>query len=236
MFKSRFKNLLLPHGLTSKPFMHFKDYYKILGLEPSASLAEIKKAYRKLALQLHPDKNDNDSYALAQFNEIKEAYEVLTNPSKKGYYLQQRWYNQSIGKRKTQNAITPFNILQQALELERYVSKLDTYRMDKQGLRDFIIELLPNSTIEQLKTFNEPDINREVISALIKSISSLSKNYTENITNQLIKLAGNDEMAIENISSFVNRQKNKQIREKFSTAFILLLTLVICFIIWIMSR
>jgi len=216
--------------------MHFKDYYKILGLEPSASLAEIKKAYRKLALQLHPDKNDNDSYALAQFNEIKEAYEVLTNPSKKGYYLQQRWYNQSIGKRKTQNAITPFNILQQALELERYVSKLDTYRMDKQGLRDFIIELLPNSTIEQLKTFNEPDINREVISALIKSISSLSKNYTENITNQLIKLAGNDEMAIENISSFVNRQKNKQIREKFSTAFILLLTLVICFIIWIMSR
>ena len=79
--------------------MQLKDYYKILEMEPSATLTEIKKAYRRLAQQYHPDKNSSDEYALTYFAEIKEAYEVLTNPAKKDYYLQQRWYQQSLGKK-----------------------------------------------------------------------------------------------------------------------------------------
>lgn len=63
--------------------MHLKDYYKLLELEPSATLPEIKKAYRRLALLHHPDKTGNDPYSAAQFSDIKEAYEVLTNPTKK---------------------------------------------------------------------------------------------------------------------------------------------------------
>jgi len=57
-----------------------KDYYQILQIEPHSTFAEIKQAFRRLALIYHPDKNPNDKYAEAQFNEIKEAYEVLTNP------------------------------------------------------------------------------------------------------------------------------------------------------------
>ncbi|MBK9569291.1 MAG: J domain-containing protein [Chitinophagaceae bacterium] len=63
--------------------MHLKDYYGLLDIETSATLQEIKKAYRKLALRYHPDKNQNDPYATAQFAAIKEAYEVLTHPQKK---------------------------------------------------------------------------------------------------------------------------------------------------------
>jgi len=51
---------------------HLKDYYRILELDPSATLPEIKKAYRKLAQQYHPDKNSGDPYPAAQFAEIKE--------------------------------------------------------------------------------------------------------------------------------------------------------------------
>lgn len=80
--------------------MQLKDYYRVPEIEPSASFPEIKKAFRKLAHQYHPDKNQHDPYAFAQFAAIKEAYEVLSNPAKKEYYLQQRWYNQSTGKRK----------------------------------------------------------------------------------------------------------------------------------------
>ncbi len=162
-------------ALPSQLPMHLKDYYSILELEPSATLVEIKKAYRKLALQFHPDKNNNDPYAAAQFTEIKEAYEVLTNPSKKEYYLQQRWYDQSIGKRKKQDVITPVTILLQSLELERYVSTLDVFRMDKEGLKQYILGLLPDSTIEQLKKFNETETNRAIISSYPESHGSFTK-------------------------------------------------------------
>src|SRR5437868_7040330 len=107
--------------------MASQDHYAILEIEPSASPPEIKKAYRKLAQQFHPDKKPGDPYAAAQFAAIKEAYETLIHPGRKELYLQQRWYDQSIG-RKTRNAlITPVQLLKQVIELERYVSKLDVF-------------------------------------------------------------------------------------------------------------
>lgn len=60
-----------------------KDYYKILGLSKDASDADIKKAYRKLALQYHPDKNAGDEKAEARFKEIGEAYTILSDPQKR---------------------------------------------------------------------------------------------------------------------------------------------------------
>ncbi|MBF0988886.1 MAG: DnaJ domain-containing protein, partial [Clostridiales bacterium] len=66
-----------------------KDYYEVLGVDKSASDDEIKKAYRKLAKQWHPDANlDNKAEAEAKFKEVGEAYEVLSNPQKRKNYDQ----------------------------------------------------------------------------------------------------------------------------------------------------
>ncbi|HZW62356.1 MAG TPA: molecular chaperone DnaJ [Flavobacteriaceae bacterium] len=65
-----------------------KDYYEILGITKSASAEEIKKAYRKMALKYHPDKNPDDKEAETKFKEAAEAYEVLSNPEKKSRYDQ----------------------------------------------------------------------------------------------------------------------------------------------------
>lgn len=66
--------------------MDYKDYYKVLGVERKASDDEIRKAYRKLAKQHHPDYNPNDKQAEERFKEINEAYEVLSDAKKRSYY------------------------------------------------------------------------------------------------------------------------------------------------------
>jgi curved DNA-binding protein len=64
----------------------YKDYYKILGVDRKASQDEIKKAYRKLAKKYHPDRNPGDDKIKGKFEEISEAYEVLSDPDKKKKY------------------------------------------------------------------------------------------------------------------------------------------------------
>lgn len=66
--------------------MEFIDYYKLLGLDKSASIPEVKKAYRKLARKYHPDLNPNDKEAQAKFQQINEAHAVLSDPEKKKKY------------------------------------------------------------------------------------------------------------------------------------------------------
>src|ERR1700730_5747470 len=68
--------------------MEFKDYYKVLGVEQNASKADIKSAYRKLARKYHPDVNPNNKKAEAQFKEVNEAYQVLSDPEKRRKYDQ----------------------------------------------------------------------------------------------------------------------------------------------------
>jgi curved DNA-binding protein len=66
--------------------MDYKDYYKTLGVERNADEKTIKKAFRKLAQQYHPDKNSGDKTAEAKFKEINEAYTVLSDPDKRSKY------------------------------------------------------------------------------------------------------------------------------------------------------
>ena len=66
--------------------MSKRDYYEVLGVSKGASAEEIKKAYRKMAIKYHPDKNPDDAEAEAKFKEAAEAYEVLSNAEKKAQY------------------------------------------------------------------------------------------------------------------------------------------------------
>jgi curved DNA-binding protein len=108
--------------------MDYKDYYKILGVERKASVDDIRKAYRKLAMQFHPDKNPGDKKAEDKFKEINEAYQVLSDEQKRARYDQlgsaysnfrtrggrpgdfqwDDWFQQSGGQRGSGNAEDPF--------------------------------------------------------------------------------------------------------------------------------
>src|SRR5438552_18112286 len=63
-----------------------RDYYEILSVERNASSEDIKRAYRKLAVKFHPDKNPGDAHAEERFKELGEAYDVLMDPEKRAAY------------------------------------------------------------------------------------------------------------------------------------------------------
>src|SRR5688572_7637037 len=107
-----------------------KDYYKILDLPSTASQQDIKKAYRKLAMVYHPDKNAGNGLAAAHFLAIQEAYEVLSDPDRRSRYSQQRWYRQG-SRNRSDEPLTPKMILQKSRQLNRYISTLDSSRIDQ---------------------------------------------------------------------------------------------------------
>ncbi len=74
-----------------------KDYYRVLGVAEAATVAEIKKAYRRLAKQYHPDRNPNDAQAAERFKEINEAHDVLSDAEKRKKYDRLRRYGAFAG-------------------------------------------------------------------------------------------------------------------------------------------
>lgn len=210
-----------------------KDYYSILEIAPSASPDDIKKAYRRLALLYHPDTNSSDVYASAHFAEIKEAYEVLSNTNLKDQYLQQRWYARSLGKKGTNGPITPDYVLKQLLELDKYVRLLDVHRMDQEGLHHYLEDFLSEDTIQKVNSFNEPDINKEIILIALNATHPLSYNLIPAITDRLKKLRVTDDKLYEKIDRFVQARKTSDYWEKRKIWLILIFVIIICAIIFV---
>ncbi len=87
----------------------FKDYYAILGVARTATVEEIKRAYRRLALKYHPDRNPGDKAAEEKFKEITEAYEVLSDPEKRARYDRFGTPNASFGRHSPEDIFSAFS-------------------------------------------------------------------------------------------------------------------------------
>src|SRR5262245_58845345 len=213
-----------------------KDYYDILQVPPHATLHEIKQAYRRLAMQYHPDKTKNEPYAAAKYEEIREAYDVLSNRDKKEAYLQERWFDQSIGRKRKIEVITPVSVLKLSLELEKYVSSLDVYRMNKEGLYDHIDELLSSDTIEKLNRYNETTIIQQIINTILMAMKPLPLNFAITLSTKLEKLANHDEISLQRIKSSLRQHQKRFFWKKYQVILIIVITVLICLLIFFTSK
>lgn len=215
--------------------MVFKDYYKILEVNPAATYADIKKSYRRLALRYHPDKNFGNELYEAKFKEIQEAYRTLSDARHRQEYNSLRNNQAQAEKKKATPQITPQTILSQAIDFRKKIAVLDPDRMNKLALYQQIQHLLARPNIMLLKQHNDLRINRRVIDEILFCSRHLPFPHVEKICYQLTALAGTDNSLYQKIYGFSRQVRIRSYWNRYKILAALVVAIVLCFAIYLFS-
>ena len=216
--------------------MQLKDYYATLEIAPVATELQIKKSFRQLALRHHPDKNPGSAIAEAKFREIQEAYEILSDPGKREEYNYKRWYNKSLKKQYSNEPLTAAAILTECDRLYNYMLTVNVFRVDYDGLSYHIRQLISDTNISILKQSGDAMLIKKVIEKLLAAASALPTKYIGPVQQLLLQLAGNDESLTNQINLFVQQHKQKSYWQKYQVATVVIITVLICLMIYTFSR
>lgn len=215
--------------------MSSKDYYQLLGVKSNASTEEIKKSYRRLALKYHPDKNPGDLLAEAVFKEIAEAYDVLSDAKKREDYHYKRFYTYNYKYAAAQTA-TPQSILNDAIKLQKLVEKADPFRINRDALLFQLQQILSADNLSLLLEKKQARINKAIVETILIVCKPLQYTYSEIIAEQLCILAvGNDNLE-KKISEFLNNQRKKDTWRRYKVVAALLVAIILCLIIFLISK
>ena len=211
--------------------MQLKDYYKTLEVEPVATQQEIKKSFRRLALKFHPDKNAGNPIAEAQFKEIQEAYEILSDPEQRKEYNYKRWHLRSIGQTYSERPLTPAAILEECRALKLYIDSMSIFRVDYDLVSRHIRQLINSSSIGILQQFNDTATNLEIVKTVIQASRPLPLRYFLPISQLLLQLAGPEPAAAGLVQSHI---REKRIHEKWDIYKWVLMLIITTLLIWLM--
>lgn len=211
--------------------MQLKDYYKILEVAPQATPQEIKKSFRRLALQFHPDKNEGDHLAEAQFKEIQEAYEILSDPDQRKEYNYKRWHLRSLGKSYTQQPLTPVAILEECRALKTYVDSMSIFRLDFDAVSQHLRQIISPNAVGILNQYNDQLANNEIILTLLKAANPLPLRYFIPITEILLQIKGKDTGMHTIVDRHVREKKLHEIWDKYKWVVMIIVTTLL---IWLM--
>ena len=211
-----------------------KDYYYFLGIPQNASAEDIKKAYRKLSLKYHPDKNENDDYFSDRFKEVKEAYETLTDPQRKRIYDQNLDSQQRNVKSILPPKIKNFSASKiRAQKDEEITIYWNTYDADLVKIVPFGLEK-PNG--ERTIRIKEFDSHGKFQILLHATNTILHKTVVQGIT--ITELAENEsgseqKESLNNPSETLSKPQKKETKSKRLVSLIIFLALA-AMIIWLM--
>lgn len=215
--------------------MPAKDYYRILHSDPSASGQEIKRAYRKLVLKYHPDKNPANPFTENYFRDIQEAYEILSHPEKRRRYNQDRWFANGGFKNQYKGA-TVETIIIESRKLRDYAGKIDIFRMDHNSVHNHLMLLLSDSHLSVLLQSNDRNAMIEMVGNTIATMTNLKLNFIKDPIEKLLTLTSNQPELREVINRFIRYRTKKDVWRRGKPFFVLIVTLLLCLFIFIASR
>lgn len=215
--------------------MYTKDYYKILEVSATASHADIKKSYRRLALQYHPDKNFGNQLYEAKFKEIIEAYKVLSDIKQREEYNRSRTGQTKTEKKKAETLVTAQTILNQTIDFRRKIAVLDPDRMNKLALFQQIQHLLSRNNITILQRHNDVRINKRIIEEILYCSRFLPFPHVERICFQLTAIAGTDNTMYRRIYNFSKDIRMQALWNKYKILAAVILAILLCFAIYLIG-
>ena len=215
--------------------MPVKDYYKLLKIANSADLNTIKKAYRQLAMQYHPDKHGNNQSTHFYFQEIQEAYEVLSNPEKRENYHYQIWLEKAQGH-ELDTALSADQIIQLFIHTERTIHETDSFRRNNEQLTEILVSLYSNTRLELIAETNDKSLETTTLQMAMQSSSSLSSDVQFKFIHQLNPILKKHPQMHEIWIDQINKSMRKEKIEKFKVPIVILTTILLCLAILLISK
>jgi curved DNA-binding protein CbpA len=215
--------------------MPVKDYYKLLKIAHSADLNTIKKAYRQLAMQYHPDKHGDNQSTHFYFQEIQEAYEVLSNPEKRENYHYKIWLEKAQGH-ELDTALSTDQIIQLFIHTERAIHETDSFRRNNEQLTEILISLYSNTRLELIAETNDNSLETTTLQLAIQSSSSLSSVAQLKLIHQLNPILKKHPQMHEIWMQQINTRIKKEKIEKLKVPIVILTTILLCLAILLLSK
>ncbi len=202
--------------------MSLKNYYIVLAVPPTASTEDIKKAFRRLAFQYHPDKNPGNAAAEEKFKELQEAYEVLSNPVKRrsyDYSFRNRESGSGSNFRKSgwryeeRQKVSPEFIYKVVFEFRKKVGRTHHDKIPEMRILQQLLKLLDNQFMNLLVEARERSVNHAIVKEILLLCRYLSAKESAQVCNRLQKLAVDDAELSQTIKTFLHKKKRKELRQ-----------------------
>lgn len=209
--------------------MFSKDYYHILKIPSSASADEIRKAYRKLALVLHPDKNKTQGASEA-FMEVVEAYDILGNPATRKKYDRSR---NILTTQNTPVARTPEEIWTMCKALATRLKTINPDRINRDKLAADIDAILSVYHIQLLEKFQDEHYNKLIVTLLLDCFMHLEKQDYLQFIIRLGSINGLTPTTLDSIETGRKNYLRNHYWHSYKIWFALLIAVAFCIVLYL---
>lgn len=204
-----------------------QDYYRVLEVDRESSHERIRKAYRRLVLKYHPDKEKDNPVALEKFHLIRDAWEILGNERLRRRYDEARWIAGLVSK-KQPDIISAEWLLLQCRQLDAHIKNLDTHRMEQGRLSAYLQALLSDHHLLLLQDADEEKIIEPLTSIVSGIAFRLRPEYFESIIARLRLLNKNIPAGIVLLARLSRAHHNKEIWRRWMPVIALALAVLLC--------